>query len=966
MEPPTPNQSDGLHPQPDLAPCSLSTVYDLTRKRKENLLRNNSVETMHVVSAPSWYINPGNKGIFQENNSDHTAHQNEKIQPDDAFSNTTVTLSYVSRSHVFTSQDSLSQLPLCVPSVNKKLSCHSPPYSPDMVSSQYEPAAKENWEANEGLCVEVDRPFLQNNTRPGVAAQSELNRLEESGTQGPHPTESIKAACLMEEAFGQNGKLVTSSWGAEKPELAESTLTPGRNEGSHMQNGTDSYFQDTGLCEEKAIESPPAGSTEEGKKTCDSEVLVVISRTEEPLDLQDSPSSRNVLCSPANGGYDSPLEENWSPATSQDKLEEISVFPHTLNSPSFENSSLDEAADTTFVTVGEDVLVDSAVTGSTVTCLEDTSALQDSCSKGSDVTEGFVICNGIQVLPTSASEPPVEWSVPCDGLSEACSEIEGKACNTQEASVDILPNGNALTEERTFERKKLPPRSRRGRRLEEIVQNITPTRYRASANFHSTKLFSVSAAQDVGTHQEDQVSLHEEVLESGSSQDSQEKVSGSEEEPSLKATVLQTDSSDGSDGSRSKKSTSGQKNRNVSLHSSSSPESPVLTPKCVKKRQQLDASPPKCSPEKKNLRASSKLKLCQKSPTKQPKSSPGSTKAATGKKTRTTKRKRKKRKVEQSSPFAPNEPEIKLKYVNFKEEKRDSKVDSFSPYVRLELKEYATCTVINYPEEEKARLKNGKAQVGPAFATGSVPTTSCLLPGRLNTESKRRGHLICCLCGRSANTMDLGDLHGPYYPKGFKPSPKRHADVQSSKEEDYSDSDSSCSGRGKKLSQAGLSVEATSRPVRQCQAAKREPSLLGMGHRWPSDRDCLRSPVAKKPKTDSSAEDWFSPPLVPLDSCEYWVHEECAIWSAGVYLVRGKLYGLEEGAKLAQETVCTTCHRTGATLGCFFKACPNKYHYTCAVQSDCVLNEENFSMKCTKHKNKSFKGSTFMNRLESR
>lgn len=36
---------------------------------------------------------------------------------------------------------------------------------------------------------------------------------------------------------------------------------------------------------------------------------------------------------------------------------------------------------------------------------------------------------------------------------------------------------------------------------------------------------------------------------------------------------------------------------------------------------------------------------------------------------------------------------------------------------------------------------------------------------------------------------------------------------------------------------------------------------------------------------------------------ECWIHEDCGIWAAGVFLVRGRLYGLEEAARLAQETV---------------------------------------------------------------
>lgn len=31
--------------------------------------------------------------------------------------------------------------------------------------------------------------------------------------------------------------------------------------------------------------------------------------------------------------------------------------------------------------------------------------------------------------------------------------------------------------------------------------------------------------------------------------------------------------------------------------------------------------------------------------------------------------------------------------------------------------------------------------------------------------------------------------------------------------------------------------------------------------------------------------------------------------------------------------ICSSCHQMGATLGCFFKGCPNKYHYVCAMQS---------------------------------
>lgn len=44
-------------------------------------------------------------------------------------------------------------------------------------------------------------------------------------------------------------------------------------------------------------------------------------------------------------------------------------------------------------------------------------------------------------------------------------------------------------------------------------------------------------------------------------------------------------------------------------------------------------------------------------------------------------------------------------------------------------------------------------------------------------------------------------------------------------------------------------------------------------------------------------------PVVPLDPKELWVHESCIVWTSGVYLVNGRLYGLQEALDGARETV---------------------------------------------------------------
>ncbi|XP_025938749.1 retinoic acid-induced protein 1 [Apteryx rowi] len=95
-----------------------------------------------------------------------------------------------------------------------------------------------------------------------------------------------------------------------------------------------------------------------------------------------------------------------------------------------------------------------------------------------------------------------------------------------------------------------------------------------------------------------------------------------------------------------------------------------------------------------------------------------------------------------------------------------------------------------------------------------------------------------------------------------------------------------------------------------------------------------------------------SPPQEPPagDTQEHWLHEACAVWTAGVYLVAGKLYGLQEAVKAAADGKCSSCQQAGATVGCCQKGCPHTYHYACAVDTGCLLTEESFSLKCPKHK----------------
>ncbi|XP_034396039.1 retinoic acid-induced protein 1 [Cyclopterus lumpus] len=273
-----------------------------------------------------------------------------------------------------------------------------------------------------------------------------------------------------------------------------------------------------------------------------------------------------------------------------------------------------------------------------------------------------------------------------------------------------------------------------------------------------------------------------------------------------------------------------------------------------------------------------------------------------GKKTnkKTSARRRRRVRRPQTGPsamFSPREPEIKLKYANMAGKKKNKKPGAFFPFVHVKEK---TCTVVNYQEEEEAvRSSRGRRPGATGSPTGFVPGTTCFRLGRPASDGGCPATPLCSLCGHTANATGLGDLHGPYRPANPPPERREEERVVVSRRS-VNASEDGCDGYDCAGAVSGVSLP-TPAPVR-------------------------------------------------LD--EGWIHEDCGIWSAGVFLVRGKLYGLEEAARLAQETICSACQQNGAIMGCFQKACPRNYHYRCAIQSGCVLNEENFSIRCPQHKNK--------------
>lgn len=902
MEQP-PGSIDDLQPQ-DLSTSCIPTVIDLTRKGEECVLNSTTAfDGLSMVKSPGWFPNSGNSnpGLqgFSETSSSDIAHQSgDQIQPDNAFSRTTVTLSYVSRSHVFSFQDTLSQ--------------HSPLYSVSPISkfSLHPPCDTDKGLGETGYAV--SQHYLAQVEGPeDLATQTELFQSL-SQAQGGLENNVDRT----QDSHECNSGVTFSDVDVEKPLQGKEDHSLAGDDSTHLDNCS-------GACAESSPETVTP-VTEKDEEKAGSEVLFLMSKTPEQVVASDSAGARD-LCS-LSREYISPLEDPVSPsATSLDDVEDVFVLPQASSSPSGDNSYLETT---------EGVSCDSL---NTEGAIQPSSGISDGTTRLDSSDENK--------QPGSRRKAALEPLI--DLTDDVCAaEVPENNHKT------VIPhmNGNAKALERSLKEKKLPIRSSRGTRLEAIVMNINSSRYKVSGCIRTSN--KVNASQSTSSDSTISVSKKKDSVLAGKRR-SRVKVSASAKPAKQKAATplkrgksnnLNTDSCKDSTSDsemignskksrrsappksprsaarressktepmnvsqpvhppqtspvKSKRKTSPQSSPQFALHNNSKEEPELLPqPDPSVEIQVARLSPPSKSPKKNQGKANSRAPASKASPT-------AKTKAA-----RTPKRRRKKHKPGQSSSmFSPKEPEIKLKYVNYKEDKRDMRPDSFSPFIHVERQQSSPslCTVVNYPEEVRAQHKKGSQQQQAntsGFISAVVPSTSCLQLGRVSTHGQDQRPLICCLCGQSANAMDLGDLHGPYFPEGYQPSTKKPASTLGLKEDDYSDSDSSsCSMRGRGRKCAAVPAVRALRP-----GAQLKKRGLMENHRWNNSSISTGSPAAKRVRSDASSanvEDWYSPPVLLLQPCEYWLHEDCGIWSAGVFLVKGKVYGLEEAVKVGQETV---------------------------------------------------------------
>ncbi|XP_033826279.2 retinoic acid-induced protein 1 [Periophthalmus magnuspinnatus] len=301
---------------------------------------------------------------------------------------------------------------------------------------------------------------------------------------------------------------------------------------------------------------------------------------------------------------------------------------------------------------------------------------------------------------------------------------------------------------------------------------------------------------------------------------------------------------------------------------------------------------------------------------------------------------------------------------------------SFCPYVRLSnSRDFSSwCAIVNKPEDavvfQRRRKKGILRMKNPFTVAKGVPHTAAMLQGPLVNKALMDRCLNCSLCGKPANYRDLGDLCGPFYAEDDVPrkiltsSPtdliREITDEAScskssintelvSCSKDEGESDTKTKSTTDSLAQEGSSQQRHRR-YRRPEGSDCIPRRGGL--RRVTLRERFRRIQQLKAKGTSETDETES--LLQrlqqeAETKEHWAHENCAIWTRGVVMVAGRLYGLKEAAKTSDETSCYKCQNVGASLSCCWRGCSNKYHYVCAKEIGCTFHEDDFSIKCPKH-----------------
>ncbi|XP_054706870.1 uncharacterized protein CG5098-like [Uloborus diversus] len=251
------------------------------------------------------------------------------------------------------------------------------------------------------------------------------------------------------------------------------------------------------------------------------------------------------------------------------------------------------------------------------------------------------------------------------------------------------------------------------------------------------------------------------------------------------------------------------------------------------------------------------------------------------------------------------------------------------PYVHIigSKENPSSISVVNVAQKEEEKVN--KIPLKRNFNTSTVSRIKKKPVGHLSTLSptydafNRDKTWLCIFCHKGSHHEGLGDLYGPYYIK----DKNGESDVKNS---------SSSSGTSNSKAKRRKSDHDDSK----CPKKARQSSGHSSGE----------SNQGGKQGSKHLTEVELSESGEPLR--EVWIHEDCVVWCQSVSLMGEEVHGLEEAITEAKENICCHCKLDGATVGCWGKGCKEQYHFSCAKETGCQMDIENFSLLCPEHQKK--------------
>lgn len=276
---------------------------------------------------------------------------------------------------------------------------------------------------------------------------------------------------------------------------------------------------------------------------------------------------------------------------------------------------------------------------------------------------------------------------------------------------------------------------------------------------------------------------------------------------------------------------------------------------------------------------------------------------------------------------------ISVKRIRRKVVHQNSKL-SFCPYVRINnSRDFSSwCAIVNKPEDavvfQRRRKKGILRMRNPFTVAKGVPHTAAMQQGPLVNKDLADRCLTCSLCGKPANFRDLGDLCGPYYTNDSIPrkiltightTPLR-TDSQQTSEGNCSKSDGG-GHHSKDEGDASIKSESSGETSAQETTGTRHhlwrhrrtermekterccsPRRLTLRERFRRMQQLQSSSTGSSSEQEGSGS-VFQRLQEEAEAKEYWTHENCAIWTKGIVMVAGRLYGLKEAASKSAQMV---------------------------------------------------------------